>query len=119
MKITSIPQNKSRKHIFKIEKIGTGIVWTYEDDNIAQITSLFVEPQYRGQKWGIYILNSIAKFLIENNIKFVRVDDMSDNSRNKQHNIYIQSGFKYKFAYGPEMEGNTSNIANITDKLLQ
>ena len=74
----------------------------YTVQGILYITSLHTEEKYRGNGYASKLLKFSIKQAKENGIRYVELEDMSDNFR-KDRNIYINHGFKYCHDYGPEM----------------
>lgn len=69
----------------------------------AIITNLFTQPNSRGKGYGTLLLRKIIfQCTLKDYIKYITVDDMSDNYRS-EHNIYLKHGFRYIADTGPEM----------------
>lgn len=91
-----------------------GRVYSYFDyeENSVTITDLYVEPEERGKGFSIKLLYTLLGKARDSNIKYIYVDDHSDNYR-APHNIYTKIGLEYvEEKSGEEMKGEV-------DKSLQ
>jgi ribosomal protein S18 acetylase RimI-like enzyme len=90
-----------------------GYIQYYVDQHEVHILYIFVEPEYRGRKYGERLMNEMYKDVISKmrsrNITQVQfhLDDMSDRYGIKG-NLYKKMGFEYceigkKGPCGPEM----------------
>lgn len=69
----------------------------------ATIMSLMTQENMRGQGYATRLLQSAIKLAHETlTVDYISVDDCTDNFR-KDHNIYINNGFKYVEKFYPEM----------------
>lgn len=73
------------------------------------ILSLHVDELYRNNGYGTFLLKEIIKYCMENNIKIIKLDDVSDNF-NKKNNIYTKLNFKYISSGFPEMIYEVFNV---------
>lgn len=82
-----------------------------EKRKIGTIKSLFVDDDYRGKGIGTALLWKLHDYIIMNNknIKYVEIDDCSDNYR-LENNIYLKIGAKYNKKMGPEMRWKIGHI---------
>lgn len=83
-------------------KVGFIDIFIDNKDKEIIIKYLKIEKKFRGNKYGIYLLDYVIKKSKKENIKRILLDDMSDKYR-KPNNIYIKKKFKYVNNYGPEM----------------
>lgn len=73
------------------------------NDITLVITWLSVHFNHRGCGFGTRLLNHIINNC-DKCVKFIELDDMSENAWNLNNNIYLKHGFKYKNSYpSPEM----------------
>ena len=122
---------KSRSNV--IIAILGGIL--YPNDNESFISSLDVNPRYRGKNFAKYLILLFAKFASVNNIGIIKLDDMSDSARYQRtanvggkynlrdpRNIYKSLGFRYdnmeEGANDPEMTADINNILIRGPKIL-
>jgi len=66
----------------------------YESIGLGSINSLYIEPEYRGQGYGLYLLSSVMYHCYNyRNLRFLEVDDVSDYTGTTR-SIYYRAGFR-------------------------
>lgn len=66
----------------------------YESVGLGSINSLHIEPEYRGQGYGLYLLSSVMYHCYHyRRLIFLEVDDVSDYS-GTPNSIYYRAGFR-------------------------
>jgi len=89
--------------------IQQGSLYFFVDDNHIIITSLIIHKDFRGQGFGLQLIEECISFAKTNQIHKLILDDMSDRFGLK-NNIYVKKGFSYVsldenlVPNGPEME---------------
>lgn len=71
-----------------------GQIIGYINARRAVITSLYVNPIYRNNGYGMKLMKDFLTKGYGLGVIHIELDDCSDNYR-KNHNIYIKCGFKY------------------------
>lgn len=71
-------------------------------DRVFWLMVLRVEESHRGRGIGTRLLLRLAELCIEDGVRRIEVDDMSDRFRMRR-NIYRNLGFVYRRDTGPEM----------------
>lgn len=79
------------------------------------LMSLRVEEAHRGQGLGLLLLGVVAEWCIDEGVRRVDLDDMSDNARSDR-NIYSRAGFRYLRSWGCEMSATPSAIRRALDE---
>jgi len=69
----------------------------------SNLTMIYVDPNFRHQGIGNNLLNIFINYCKIANVKQIYLDDMSDNYRIFNKNLYIKNGFNYINNIGPEM----------------
>jgi GNAT superfamily N-acetyltransferase len=78
---------------------------------------LYVAPEFRGSGVGTRMISELTHRNRQN--EYVKLDDMSDFQRDRDHNIYLKCGFRYENEFGPEMIGKTDMISRHCRSLLR
>jgi GNAT superfamily N-acetyltransferase len=62
--------------------------------NVINISSLFVEENYRNQGLATFLLQTVIQLAKAEGYKYITLDNMSDNAKSIS-NIYTRHGFQY------------------------
>ena len=89
----------------KYNSIIIGLLHGIIENNSCNINSLNVNGNYQNNGYGSIILHHLIEYCINNQIKYITLDDMSDRF-NQKNNIYLKFGFTYIHYGFPEMKLN-------------
>ena len=64
----------------------------------------------QGKGIGTQLLKMAIRNAYDNNMKYIMLDDNSDNFGKPEKNIYVKLGLKYIKKGEPEMKGRISNL---------